>query len=80
MEAKNQSLRTVVWYRKINWGPFTTLVLLPIFGLISTFWVKPHYKTTSFALAYLVLVALSVTAGKMNTYKTNTVLVLDQWN
>lgn len=62
---KQQSAeKTRVWYRKVAWGPFINLVVLPGCGLMATYWVRLKYETAVFALVYLVGIFLCVTAGE----------------
>jgi hypothetical protein len=65
MAQARENLFLLKWYKRIAWGPFTTLVILPVCGLISTFWVRLYSQTAIFALVYAVIIALCITAGKL---------------
>lgn len=77
---QQQYTETVLWYRKVAWGPFINLVVLPFFGLISIFWVKLEWKTAAFSSIYLVGILLCVTAGKCETPNLVWLASISIWN
>jgi stearoyl-CoA desaturase (delta-9 desaturase) len=58
-----ESSTSLPWYQNIAWVPVITLLVIPICGLISAFWIPLRPQTAIFSFLYLISVTLSVTAG-----------------
>ena len=51
------------WYRHINWLNTTFILIIPMIGLISTYWVHADWRTIIFSLLYYFNCGLGITAG-----------------
>lgn len=51
------------WSQHINWLNFILVVALPAFGIVSTFWVPPQWKSVLLGLGLYVMGGISITAG-----------------
>lgn len=51
------------WYKHVNWINVTFIIFLPMYGLISAYWVPLQWKTAVWALAYYFCTGLGITAG-----------------
>lgn len=82
--AKNSSANKVhisdvpmTWkniHQHINWLNTTLVVIVPMIGFISAYWVPLHLKTAIFAVIYYVHTGLGITAGKFRPAGTFIVL------
>jgi len=52
------------WYKHVNWLNTTFIILTPLAGLISTYWVPLQWKTALFAVIYYFHTGLGITAGR----------------
>lgn len=53
------------WYQHVNWLNTILIVIVPIIGLISSYWVPLYTKTALFAVWYYFNTGLGITAGKL---------------
>lgn len=51
------------WHQHVNWLNTILIVIVPIVGLISTYWVRANWKTVAFAVFYYFHCGLGITAG-----------------
>jgi stearoyl-CoA desaturase (delta-9 desaturase) len=51
------------WYKKVNWLNTTFIVIIPILGFVSCYWVPLHLKTAIFSIIYYFNTGLGITAG-----------------
>jgi len=51
------------WHQHVNWLNTFFIAIVPLMGLISTYWVRPHPYTIAFAVFYYVQCGLGITAG-----------------
>jgi stearoyl-CoA desaturase (delta-9 desaturase) len=51
------------WHQHVNWLNTVFICLIPLAGLISTFWVPLYRKTAVFAVIYYFNTGLGITAG-----------------
>jgi stearoyl-CoA desaturase (delta-9 desaturase) len=50
-------------YKHINWLNTILIVIVPMIGLVSSYWVPLQLKTLAFAVAYYFYTGLGITAG-----------------
>jgi stearoyl-CoA desaturase (delta-9 desaturase) len=51
------------WHQHINWLNTTLIVIIPMIGLISSYWVPLHLGTAIFSVIYYFNTGLGITAG-----------------
>lgn len=51
------------WYQHVNWLNTTFIIVIPLAGLISSYWVPLQTKTAIFTVAYYFFAGLGITAG-----------------
>lgn len=61
-------------HQHINWLNTTLVVIVPMIGFISAYWVPLHLKTALWAVFYYVHTGLGITAGKFCFVRTLIVL------
>jgi len=59
-----QPITLKTWYKHVNWLNTTFIILTPLVGLISTYWVPLNWKTALFAVVYYFQTGLGITAGR----------------
>ena len=52
------------WYQHINWINTYFIAIVPLMGLISTYWVPLRLETAIFAVVYYFNTGLGITAGR----------------
>lgn len=52
------------WYKHVNWLNTILIVMIPMVGLISAYWVPLRTKTLVFSIAHYFFCGLGITAGK----------------
>lgn len=52
------------WYQHINWLNTTLIVIIPIIGFVSAYWVPLQLYTALWAVLYYFNTGLGITAGK----------------
>jgi stearoyl-CoA desaturase (delta-9 desaturase) len=52
------------WYKHVDWLNTFFIIIVPIIGLVSTYWVPLNLKTAIFAVIYYFNTGLGITAGK----------------
>lgn len=52
------------WHKHVNWINTYFIVIVPIMGLIASYWVPLQLNTAFFAVAYCFNTGLGITAGK----------------
>lgn len=55
------------WYQHINWLNTTFILLIPMAGLASTYWIRADWRTVAFSVFYYFHCGLGITAGKLST-------------
>ncbi|RDW67045.1 acyl-CoA desaturase-2 [Coleophoma crateriformis] len=55
------------WYKQVNWLNVTLIILVPLYGIIQSFWVPLQWKTGAWAFTYYFLTGLGITAGKSSS-------------
>lgn len=55
------------WYQHVNWLNTIFIVLVPMVGLISSYWVPLNTKTLVFSIVYYFYTGLGITAGKLSS-------------
>jgi stearoyl-CoA desaturase (delta-9 desaturase) len=53
------------WYKHVNWLNTILIVIIPIIGIISAYWVPAQKNTLIFAFVYYFYTGLGITAGKL---------------
>jgi stearoyl-CoA desaturase (delta-9 desaturase) len=61
-------------HQHINWLNTTLVVIVPMIGFISAYWVPLQLKTAIWAVIYYVNTGLGITAGKFRFVRTLIVL------
>ncbi len=56
------------WYKHVDWLNTFFIVIVPIIGFISAYWVPLHLYTAIFAVIYYFNTGLGITAGKFSAY------------
>ncbi|KAI8155462.1 Acyl-CoA desaturase [Colletotrichum sp. SAR 10_70] len=51
------------WYQHVNWLNTTFILVIPLVGLIYSYWVPLQWKTAAFAVIYYFNTGLGITAG-----------------
>ncbi|KAB5523933.1 hypothetical protein GE09DRAFT_1229666 [Coniochaeta sp. 2T2.1] len=51
------------WYQHVNWLNTILIIMVPIVGLVSSYWVPLRMKTLLFSIAYYYYTGLGITAG-----------------
>ena len=54
------------WYKHVNWLNTFFIVIVPLMGFVSTYWVKADWRTLVFSVVYYYNTGLGITAGKLN--------------
>lgn len=52
------------WHKHVNWLNTTFIVIIPMIGFISSYWVPLHLYTAIFAVVFYFNTGLGITAGK----------------
>jgi hypothetical protein len=67
-----QPITLAHWYQHVNWLNTLFIVMVPMVGLISSYWVSPHLKTIIFAVAYYYFAGLGISklASSWSCYVT----------
>lgn len=52
------------WYKHVNWLNVTFILLIPLTGLIASYWTPLNPYTALFAVVYYFNTGLGITAGK----------------
>lgn len=52
------------WHKHINWLNTTLIIIIPMIGFISAYWVPLRLYTAIFAVIYYFNTGLGITAGK----------------
>lgn len=55
------------WHKHVNWLNTTFIVIIPMIGFISSYWVPLRLHTAIFAIVYYFNTGLGITAGKHST-------------
>lgn len=63
------------WHQHVNWLNTILIVIVPIVGLISTYWVRANWKTVAFAVFYYFHCGLGITAGKSELFSDHAVFL-----
>lgn len=53
------------WYKHVNWLNTTFIIIVPLIGFISAYWVPLQFYTAIFAVVYYFNTGLGITAGKL---------------
>lgn len=56
------------WWQHVNWLNVTLIILIPMCGLIGSYWVPLRLKTAIFAVVYYFHTGLGITAGTITPY------------
>jgi len=51
------------WHKHVNWLNVTLIIVVPLIGLVSSYWVPLQLKTAIFSVAYYYYAGLGITAG-----------------
>lgn len=51
------------WYKHIDWLSTTFIIIIPLIGFISTYWVPLQFKTAVWSIIYYFNTGLGITAG-----------------
>lgn len=52
------------WHKQVNWLNFTLVIVVPMWGLVQSFWVPLCSKTAIWAIVYYFMCGLGITAGR----------------
>jgi stearoyl-CoA desaturase (delta-9 desaturase) len=52
------------WHKHVNWLNTTFIVIIPMIGFVSSYWVPLRLPTALFAVVYYFNTGLGITAGK----------------
>ena len=55
------------WYKHVNWINTYFIVIVPLMGLISSYWVPLQLSTAIFAVVYYFNTGLGITAGEFSS-------------
>lgn len=53
------------WHKHVNWLNTTFIVIIPMIGFVSAYWVPLRLYTAIFAVIYYFNTGLGITAGKL---------------
>ncbi len=55
------------WHKHVNWLNTTLIIIIPMIGFISAYWVPLQFYTAIFAVVYYFNTGLGITAGKSDS-------------
>jgi stearoyl-CoA desaturase (delta-9 desaturase) len=59
----DQPITVKNWYQHVNWLNTFFILVIPMCGLISSYWVPLRWQTAAFTVAYYFFAGLGITAG-----------------
>ena len=59
-DITEQPITWANWYQHVNWLNTYFIIVVPMVGLISSYWVNLQFKTAIFAVAYYFFAGLGI--------------------